>query len=90
MGRTGTTLAVLGAAMLLHLGCKHDEALKPQKQDPVYNLPPNDPRYSSYPKYPENTLNQFPNRSAPGADDLGGGQTPGKFGMGGMGGPGQH
>ena len=84
MGRKGNGLVVLGAALLVFVGCQHDKNLKPPKQDPQYNLPPNDPRYSSYPKFPDNTLNQFPNRAAPGADEPGP-QGPSKFGMSGPG-----
>ena len=50
-------------------GCKHDNNLKPPKEDPVYRLPPNDPRYSGPPKFPDNTLNQFPKRVDPGDVD---------------------
>jgi hypothetical protein len=92
MGRTGTGLVVLGAALLVFLGCKHDETLKPPKQDPVYNLPPNDQRYSSYPKFPDNTLNQFPKRYDPEGPDAGSpaskGGRPSMGGMGGAGMPG--
>jgi hypothetical protein len=66
MGR----ILVLGAAFVaLFVGCKHDNTLKPPKEDPVYRLPPDDPRYSQLPKYPDNTMNKFPKRDAPGLDD---------------------
>jgi hypothetical protein len=70
MSRTRSGLGVLGAAVLiLFAGCNHDKNLKPPKEDPVYRLPPDDPRYSSYPKYPDSTLNKFPKRDMPGQDD---------------------
>jgi hypothetical protein len=68
MGRTETSLVVLGAALLVLFGCKHDNNLKPPKQDPQYVLPPNDPRYSTYPKFPDSTLNKWPKRD-PAAED---------------------
>jgi hypothetical protein len=85
MGRTATRLGVLSAALLiLFLGCKHDDNLKPPKQDPQYNLPPDDSRYSSYPKFPDSTLNQFPKRDPSAADDPSA-KSPSRFGMGGPG-----
>jgi hypothetical protein len=71
------------------VGCKHDDTLKPPKQDPVYNLPPNDSRYSGPVKFPDSTLNKFPKRDN--TDDADGGPLNAKGprpGMGGMGGPG--
>jgi hypothetical protein len=89
MGRTATRLGVLGAALLIvFLGCKHDNNLKPPKHDPEFNLPPNDPRYSQYPKFPDSTLNQFPKRDPSAAEGPNPGG-PSRFGMGGPGGP-QH
>jgi hypothetical protein len=88
MGRTGTGLVVLGAALLVLYGCKHDDNLKPPKQDPQYNLPPNDPRFSTYPKFPDNTLNKWPKREPPGADDPAAPKGPPRFGGGGPGGMG--
>ncbi len=90
MGRTGTGLVVLGAALLVLLGCKHDDVIKPPKQDPVYNLPPaNDPRYSGAVKYPDSTLNKFPKRDHPDSSDGGFPNRKGpKAGFGGMSGPG--
>jgi hypothetical protein len=94
MGRTGTPLVVLGAALLILFGCKHDDNLKPPKQDPQFGLPPNDPRYSSYPKFPDSTLNKWPKKDAPTLDDptaapaaLEKNRKP-SMSMGGMGGPG--
>jgi hypothetical protein len=91
MGRTGTGLVVLGAALLVLLGCKHDDTLKPPKQDPVYNLPPaSDPRYSGPVKFPDSTLNKFPKHDVP-TDSLDGSPAAAKAprpGMGGMSGPG--
>jgi hypothetical protein len=70
MGRLRTGLLVLGAAHLaLFVGCKHDTTLKPPKEDAVYRLPPDDPRYSTYVKYPDGTLNQFPKRDQSFVDD---------------------
>ena len=91
MGRTGTGLVVLCAALLGLAGCKHDDTLKPPKQDPVYNLPPdNDPRYSGPVKFPDSTLNKFPKRDST-LDGSDGGMPNAKGprpSMGGMGGPG--
>jgi hypothetical protein len=88
MGRTRTGLLVLGAAHLaLFFGCKHDTTLKPPKEDPVYRLPPDDTRYSSYPKYPDGTLNQFPKRDESALTDPASTRTPGS--RMGMTGPGQ-
>jgi hypothetical protein len=88
MGRTGTGLGALAAALLLLFsGCKHDNNLKPPKEDPVYRLPPDDPRYSQYPKYPDKTLNDFPKRDQmPGED----GPSPGGGSRLGMTTPGAH
>ena len=88
MGRTRTGLLVLGAAHLaLFLGCKHDNTLKPPQEDPVYRLPPDDTRYSSYIKYPDGTLNQFPKRDQSLLDDPTAIRSPGsRMGMGGPGG----
>jgi hypothetical protein len=78
MGRSRTGLVVLGAAQLaLFFGCKHDTTLKPPKEDAVYRLPPDDPRYSTYIKYPDGTLNQFPKRDQTLVDDPTAGRTPG-------------
>ncbi len=88
MGRTRTGLLVLGAAQLaLFFGCKHDDTLKPPKEDPAYNLPPDYSRYSSYPKFPDGTLNQFPQRDQSLTNDSTASHTPGS--RMGMGGPGQ-
>ncbi len=85
MRRTATRLGVLGAGLLiLFLGCKHDNNLKPPKEDPVYRLPPDDPRYNSVIKYPDNTLNQFPKRDPSAVDDPSA-RNPSRFGMGGAG-----
>ncbi len=63
MSWSRTGLLVLGAAQLaLFAGCKHDNTLKPPKEDAVYRLPPDDQRYCQYVKYPDGTLNQFPKR----------------------------
>jgi hypothetical protein len=90
MGRLRTGLLVLGAAGLaLFVGCKHDSTLKPPKEDAVFRLPPDDPRYSSVIKYPDGTLNQFPKRDQSLVTDPMQAQAPGnRMGMGGMGGPG--
>jgi hypothetical protein len=90
MGKTRTGLLVVGAAQLaLFLGCKNDTTLKPPKEDAVYRLPPDDPRYSSYVKYPDGTLNQFPKRDQSLLDNPTAGKTPGsRMGMTGAG-PGQ-
>jgi hypothetical protein len=85
MGKTETRLGVLAAALLiLFLGCKHDTTLKPPKEDPVYRLPPDEARYSSPPKFPDNTLNQFPKRDPSALDDPST-RTPSRFGMSGPG-----
>jgi hypothetical protein len=63
MRRTATRLIVLVAGLLPLGGCKHDDQLKPPKMPPEWVLPPaNDPRFSTYPKFPEKTLNDFPKR----------------------------
>jgi len=63
MGTLRTGLgALVAAGLILVCGCKHDTNLKPPKEDAVYRLPPNDPRYSQLPQYPEKTLNEFPER----------------------------
>jgi hypothetical protein len=86
MGTLRTGLGALAAALLiLAAGCKHDNIVKPPKEDPVFRLPPNENRYASAPDYPEKTLNDFPKRD-PNAGMLSpaGGS---KFGMQG---PGSH
>jgi hypothetical protein len=91
MGRLRTGLLVLGAAHLaLFVGCKHDTTLKPPKEDAVYRLPPDDPRYASYVKYPDGTLNQFPKRDQSLLDTPATAMGPGGrgAGMGSMSGPG--
>ncbi len=70
MARSRTGLLLLGAAGLaLFVGCKHDNNIKPPKEEAVYRLPPDDPRYSTYVKFPEGTLNQFPKRDQSLVDD---------------------
>jgi hypothetical protein len=68
--------------LILFAGCNHDKNLKPPKEEAVYRLPPDDPRYSNPPKFPDSTLNKFPKRDMPGLDDGSGGSPASKFGMG--------
>ena len=85
------SLAICAALGLLG-GCAHEGRLKPPRPEHEYVLPPgSDPRFSTYPRFPEKTLNQFEKKSD---DDLnpatmprGGGGRPGMGGAG-MGGPG--
>jgi hypothetical protein len=78
MGRTRTGLLVLAAVQLaLFVGCKNDTTLKPPKEDAAFRLPPDDPRYSTYVKYPDGTLNQFPKRDQTLTDSPMAGKTPG-------------
>jgi hypothetical protein len=90
MGGSRTGLLLLGAALLaLFVGCKHDNTLKPPKEDAVYRLPPDgDTRYTSLPKYPDGTLNQFPKRDDSFTNDPSTAHQPGGRMMG-MNGPGQ-
>ena len=86
MGTRRTGLgAVVAALLLLIAGCKHDNNLKPPKEEPVYRLPPNEARYNQYPPYPEKTLNDFPERDPNAGQALSPGQSRiGQAGMGGM------
>jgi hypothetical protein len=80
---------VLAALLILVCGCKHDKNLQPPKEDAVYRLPPNDPRYSQLPQYPEKTLNDFPERDPNAGQNMGPGGAS-RVGMSGMGSPGMH
>ncbi|HKI35740.1 MAG TPA: hypothetical protein VKA46_28050 [Gemmataceae bacterium] len=85
MGRTRIGVLVLSAALLiLGWGCKHDNALKPPKEEAAYRLPPDDPRYSEFPQFPPKELNKYPKRDPAAEDPMN--KMPGKFGMGAPGG----
>lgn len=76
------------AALGLLNGCAGDGRIKPPRPEHQYVLPPgNDPRFSTYPKFPDKTLNQFEKKSD---DDPNGQGMPSRGGMGrpGMGGGG--
>ena len=63
MRRTRTGLFVLGAALLALGGCASDSHLQAKRPEHEYVLPPtDDPRFSTYPKFPEKTLNNWPKK----------------------------
>ena len=69
MRRTWTGLLVLGIALVVLGGCAYDEHLKPSKIDHEYVLPPrDDSRFSSFPQFPDKTLNNWQKKSTP--DDM--------------------
>ncbi len=77
-------LYVIGAVLLALSGCANDNQLKPPVLEHQYVLPPtDDPRFSSYPSYPEKTLNAWPKKD-PNADM---GTPPPSFSRSGRGGP---
>ncbi len=90
MRRTATGLVVLVAALLALYGCKQDDPVKRPKIPAEYVLPPaNDPRFSKYPTFPDNTLNKWPKKDSI-ADPDAPPKAPSHFGGagGGAGGPG--
>lgn len=91
MRRTRTGLLIGAMALVLLAGCANDAHLKPPKPDPEYILPPpDDPRFNTYPRFPEKTLNDFPKKASgpdmPGTPSI---SPPGRSRLGaGAGGPG--
>jgi hypothetical protein len=86
MGRTRIgALVLMIVVLVLFWGCKHDDALKPPKEVAEYRLPPNDPRFSEYPRFPDKEMNKFPKRDQSAEDPMN--RMPSRFGMGGPGGP---
>ncbi len=67
------------SAILWHTGCKNEAILRPPKNPEVYNLPPDDPRYTNAPVLPNKYLNQDPGAMKDDSTPLG------KTGMGGPG-----
>jgi hypothetical protein len=58
-------------AVLLSLsGCANEKTIRPPVIEQEYVLPPNDPRYSRFPQYPEKTLNNWPKKDT--ANDMNG------------------
>lgn len=76
------TLGWLGTGLLIAAGCKTPQPnLKPPPHPEELTVPPqDDPRFSKPPAYPEDTLNQFPNKKK-----QSGNQGPPRTGFGGSG-----
>jgi hypothetical protein len=68
-------------AMLWMAGCKNEALLRPPKNPEVFNLPPDDPRYTGPPEYPKDTLNQDPLAKAKSDSNLPGGKSGGMGSM---------